>query len=122
MKLLRESPVVTLEGLLERLYFPWSSRKCTAELHYLPNSALCWVHEVWAGRESEGTEEATEVNEAVVVDALHQELIVGRPKWGHTSKVQFILSELGRKTYEKLRSDREASKHPKPEVDTSSNA
>lgn len=120
MRLLHENPVVTLEGLLERLDFRWGTRKCTAELHFLPTHALCWVHEVWAGRESEGSEEATEVDKAIAKEALGQGFIEGRPEWGHRSRIRFVLSELGKKTYHELRSKREAIIVAKSEADSSS--
>lgn len=110
MHLLDEKPVVTLEGLLERLYFHWDSRKCTAELHFFPDSNTCWVHEVWAGREYEGTEEATEVDRTVVQEARAEGYIVGKPKCGYTSKIDFIISEVGIKKYVALEKERESQK------------
>ena len=106
MKLLREKPVTTLEGLLERMNIGWGSNKIAAVLHHLLSPTQTWVCEVYEHRHMTTSDDSTDVLEAVFIEAREHGYIIGKPLWGSRSTSEFVITPQGTNKYNQLKDER----------------
>lgn len=106
MSKLREKPISTLEGLLERMYTEWESNKFSAVLHYLGPGESIWVAEAYEHRHMSTSEDDTDVAEPVFLEALNNGYICGILRPGYISRIHFQITELGEKKYLQLKAER----------------
>lgn len=107
---LREKPVATLEGLLERLYCEWGSNKFSPVLHAPGLEHCAWVEENFEHRHMTTSTSQTDVEGSVFREAQAGGYIVGEPMWGGRSTIDFVITPLGVDRYEELRDERLAAK------------